>query len=61
MNQILSQGLENKNMCCAGAAAATATACKKLGAANAKEFDYTTSFDKSGGSSFVGYSGILYS
>ena len=60
-SKIVTQGLENKNMCCAGAAAATVAACKKLGAVNSIEVDYATSFDKSGGSSFVGYSGLLYS
>jgi len=60
-SKIIAQGLENKNMCCAGSAAATAAACKKLGAINSMELDYATSFDKSGGTSFVGYSGILYS
>lgn len=59
-SKIIAQGLENRNMCCSGAAAATAAACKKLGASKAFELDYATSFDKSGGSSFVGYSGILY-
>jgi len=60
-SKIIAQGLENKSMCCAGAAAATASACKKLGAVKSIELDYATSFDKSGGASFVGYSGILYS
>jgi len=60
-SKIIAQGLDNKSMCCAGAAAATAAACKKLGAAKCIELDYATSFEKSGGSSFVGYSGILYS
>ena len=59
--KIIAQGLENKNMCCAGAAAATAAACKKLGAVKAIELDYTTSFEKSASNSFVGYAGILYS
>jgi AmmeMemoRadiSam system protein B len=58
---IISQGLENKNMCCAGAVAATVAACKKLGAVKAIELDYATSFDKSASDSFVGYAGILYS
>ncbi|MCP4669839.1 MAG: AmmeMemoRadiSam system protein B [Desulfobacula sp.] len=60
-SKIIAQGLESKNMCCAGAAAATAAACKKLGASKSVELDYATSFDKSGGQSFVGYSGILFS
>ncbi|WP_457552999.1 AmmeMemoRadiSam system protein B [Desulfobacula sp.] len=59
-SDIIAQGLENKNMCCSGAAAATAAACKKYGAVKAVELDYATSFDKSASKSFVGYSGILY-
>jgi len=60
-SKIIAQGLENKNMCCAGAAAATASACKKLGAVKAIKLDYATSFEKSAAQSFVGYAGILYS
>ncbi|MBC2703862.1 AmmeMemoRadiSam system protein B [Desulfobacula sp.] len=59
-SKIVAQGLENKNMCCSGAAAATAAACKKLGAVKAVELDYATSFEKSASASFVGYAGILY-
>ena len=58
---IIAQGLQNKNMCCAGAVAATVAACKKMGAVKAVELDYATSFDKSASDSFVGYAGILYS
>ena len=58
---IIAQGLENHNMCCPGAVAATAAACKKMGAVNAVEVDYATSFEKTASDSFVGYSGILYS
>ena len=60
-SKIIAEGLENKNMCCPGAACATAAACKKLGAAKAIELDYATSFEKTASASFVGYSGILYS
>ena len=60
-SQIIAQGLENKNMCCAGSAAAASAACKKLGAVKAIELDYATSFEKSASESFVGYAGILYS
>ncbi len=60
-SQIITQGLDHKNMCCPGAAAATAAACKKLGAVNAVELDYATSYDKSASASFVGYAGVLYS
>jgi AmmeMemoRadiSam system protein B len=59
--KIIAQGLENKNMCCPGAAAATVAALKKMGAVNATEVDYATSYEKNASDSFVGYSGILYS
>jgi len=60
-SKVIAQGLENKNMCCAGAVAATVAACRKMGAVKAIELDYATSFDKSASDSFVGYAGILYS
>ena len=60
-SNIIAQGLENKNMCCAGAVAASVAACKKMGAVKAVELDYAISFDKSASESFVGYAGILYS
>ncbi len=58
---IIAEGLQNKNMCCAGAVAASVAACKKMGAVKAVELDYATSFDKLASNSFVGYAGILYS
>ncbi|MCP4721746.1 MAG: AmmeMemoRadiSam system protein B [Desulfobacteraceae bacterium] len=58
---IIAQGLDNKNMCCPGAVAATLSACKKNGAVKAIELDYATSFEKSRSNSFVGYAGMLYS
>ncbi len=58
--QIIAQGLDHKNMCCAGAAAATAAACKTLGAVKAFELDYATSFERSRSDSFVGYAGLVY-
>ncbi len=58
---IISQGLGNQNMCCPGAVAAAVAACKRMGVVKASRLDYATSFEKSGGSSFVGYAGILYS
>lgn len=58
---IIHQGLENHNMCCAGAAAATAAACRTMGSVRGLRYAYSTSCDKSGRtSSFVGYAGILY-
>jgi MEMO1 family protein len=58
--KIIKQGLSNHNMCCPGAAAATAVAAKKLGAVRGTELEYATSYEKSASSSFVGYAGILY-
>jgi hypothetical protein len=58
--KIINEGLDHKNMCCPGAAAATVAACKKMGAARSVELDYATSFERSASDSFVGYSGILY-
>ncbi|MBF0469247.1 MAG: AmmeMemoRadiSam system protein B [Desulfamplus sp.] len=60
-SDIIFQGLKNKNLCCAGAVAAAASAAKKMGAVRGVELDYATSYDKSPGASFVGYSGILFS
>lgn len=57
---IVKQGIENRNMCCAGAAAATVAAAGKMGAVRAVEVDYATSADKTPGESFVGYTGILF-
>ncbi|MFO7752718.1 MAG: AmmeMemoRadiSam system protein B [Desulfobacteraceae bacterium] len=59
--KIIREGLSNQNMCCAGAAAAAAAAAKKAGAGRAVEVDYSTSYEKSPGDSFVGYSGVLFS
>ena len=59
--QIVNQGVAHRNMCCAGAAAAAASACKANGAVSGVSLDYATSYEKSAGLSFVGYSGILYS
>lgn len=58
---IIAQGLQNRNLCCAGAVAAAAAAARKMGAVKGIAFDYTTSYDKHPGASFVGYSGILFS
>ncbi|MCF8044647.1 MAG: AmmeMemoRadiSam system protein B [Desulfarculaceae bacterium] len=59
--RIVKEGLVSQNMCCAGAAAAATAAAKKTGAARAVEVDYGSSFEKSPGDSFVGYSGVLFS
>jgi len=57
---IISQGLTNHNLCCSGAVAAAAAACKKMGAAKGITLDYASSFDVSKSDSFVGYCGMLY-
>ncbi|MCP3942253.1 MAG: AmmeMemoRadiSam system protein B [Desulfobacteraceae bacterium] len=57
---IVAQGLDHKNMCCPGAAAAAVAACKKKGAIKAIELDYATSFERSRSDSFVGYAGLLF-
>ncbi len=60
-SDIIYEGLKNRNLCCSGAVAATVAAAKKMGAVKGVAFDYTTSYDKHPGVSFVGYSGILFS
>jgi len=57
---ILHQGLTNHNLCCPGAAAAAAATAIAMGACRGIELDYATSYEKSPGDSFVGYSGILF-
>ena len=59
-SRILSQGLRRRNMCCAGAVAATVAAARALKALNGTVIGYATSFDKSPGTSFVGYTGVLF-
>ncbi len=60
-DKIIDEGLSRHNMCCAGAAAAASVTAKKLGARRGIEVAYATSYDKSPGDSFVGYSGVLFS
>ena len=57
---VIREARENGNACCAGAAAAALAAGKKMGAAQAVELAYATSHEKSPGSSFVGYTGIIF-
>ena len=56
---VISEALASQNACCAGAAAAAIEAAKNMGANQADEIAYATSYDKSPGDSFVGYVGIL--
>ncbi len=59
--QIIKNGNLKQNMCCAGAAAATATICKELGSTKGVKVEYASSYNKSPGDSFVGYTGVLFS
>jgi AmmeMemoRadiSam system protein B len=56
---VISEALASQNACCAGAAATAIEAAKNLGANQADEIAYATSYDKSPGDSFVGYVGIV--
>jgi AmmeMemoRadiSam system protein B len=57
--RVISEALASQNACCAGAAATAIEAARKLGARQADEVAYATSYDKSPGDSFVGYVGIV--
>jgi len=57
---VITEALSNQNACCAGAAATAIAAAKELGAKQAQEIAYATSYDKSPGNSFVGYTGIVF-
>ena len=57
--EVINEARASQNACCAGAAAAAIEAAKNLGANQADEIAYATSYDKSPGDSFVGYVGIL--
>ncbi len=57
---VIQEARNSGNACCAGAAAAAIAAGKKMGAIQASEIGYATSYDKSPGDSFVGYAGIVF-
>lgn len=57
---IISQGLSNQNACCSGAAAGAITASKAIGAKQSHSLGYSSSYEKSPGDSFVGYTGIVF-
>ena len=57
---VIREGLSNDNACCCGAAAAAIAAGKMLGARQAEELAYATSYDRSPGDSFVGYVGMVF-
>jgi len=56
---VIVEALASQNACCAGAAATAIETAKQLGADQADEIAYATSYDKSPGESFVGYVGIV--
>jgi hypothetical protein len=56
---VIAVARSSQNACCAGAAATAIEVAKHLGADQADELDYATSYDKSPGDSFVGYVGIV--
>lgn len=58
--KIINQGINLGNACCCGAAAGAVAAAKVLGAKEGVLLNYTTSFEKSPGDSFVGYAGVCF-
>ncbi len=58
--EVIRQSLENQNACCGGAAATAIAAAKALGSKKAESLAYATSYEKNPGSSFVGYTGIVF-
>ncbi|MCP4107496.1 MAG: AmmeMemoRadiSam system protein B [Desulfobacteraceae bacterium] len=58
--EVIREGLSNQNACCAGAVATAIAAAKQLGAEKGESIAYATSYDKSPGSNFVGYAGIVF-
>lgn len=57
---VIREALTNHNACCAGAVASAISAAKELGATQARQIAYATSYDKSPGDSFVGYVGVVF-
>jgi AmmeMemoRadiSam system protein B len=57
---VINEALSHQNACCSGAAATAMAASKQLGAKHAESIAYATSYDKSPGDSFVGYTGIVF-
>ncbi len=58
--EVIRQGIENQNACCAGAAAAALEASRAAGADQAESLTYATSYEKHPGDSFVGYAGVVF-
>jgi AmmeMemoRadiSam system protein B len=58
--KVISEAMAHHNACCSGAAATAIAAGKQLGAEHAESITYATSYEKSPGDSFVGYTGIVF-
>jgi len=59
-NGIIEEAIENRNVCCPGAAASAIYAAKREGAKKGELLIYNSSYDKSPASSFVGYAGLIF-
>jgi AmmeMemoRadiSam system protein B len=57
---VLKEAAAKQNSCCAGAVAGAIAAAVALGANRGTAVDYTTSYDKQPGDSFVGYLAALF-
>ncbi len=57
---VLKEADQKHNACCPAAAAAAIASAKALGATTAEQIAYATSYEKSPGSSFVGYVGVVF-
>jgi AmmeMemoRadiSam system protein B len=58
--KVLAEAGDNQNACCAGAVSAVLGFAGKKGVDKGQFIAYTNSYEKNPGSSFVGYTGILY-
>jgi AmmeMemoRadiSam system protein B len=58
--EVIRESLTHHNACCSGAVAAAIAAAKKLGARQAQELIYATSYDVRPDNSFVGYVGVVF-
>lgn len=58
--RVINEAMIHHNACCSGAAATAIATGKQLGAEHAESITYATSYEKSPGDSFVGYTGIVF-
>ena len=57
---IIEEALKNQNACCSGAVASAVAAALRMGAVDAEELFYSTSYDTMPSDSFVGYVGVVF-